>query len=120
MAFVTAPADLTRPGTAPRTPAISLTAPSRLVGRAVCDPQLQKRRLEWEWGVSYGTNYTIGDRQQGTLSLFNSIFFFKSFLLADPYDNPRRQTSCYPFCIETDTEQRDKIMATFPVVLHCL
>lgn len=27
-------------------------------------------------GVSYGTNYTTGDRQQGTLSLFNSIFFF--------------------------------------------
>lgn len=41
-------------------------------------------------GVSYGTNYTTGDRQQGTLSLFNSIFFFKSFLLADPNDNPRR------------------------------
>lgn len=49
-------------------------------------------------GVSYGTNYTTGDRQQGTLSVFNSIFF-KSFLLADPYGNPRKQTSCYPFCI---------------------
>lgn len=70
------------------------------------------------WG-SYGTNCTVGDRQQDTISLFNSIKK-KSFLLADPYDSPRRQTSCYLFCRETDTEQRAEIMATFHVVFHCL